>query len=524
MKEASFKEELGKSKAALLALESEASDEMNELITAIGQTEMLTTEGVKRLTVEDNDRKHALIGTADATQREISKLTETTRSDIESFSAKLDTLGTQAQAALDEANKMEATFQEEISAKQREFQRTLMDAKKDRIAETETYKADVYARQASIESTMDLMKTLATKVTGQIKYELGTLTLDQAKLDKNLDHTLSLERYGDRGSIAVLDTKLKQAQTNEDRLDEIKARLQNKSEVFRELVQKDFEKLNVDFDMSAVDLEAAKAHESYYVQQQQQRLKAELGETLGDLSGLSSARLRALAKASGQKIAELMRNKDLSEEERAAELAKIRKDARAHAQTIAEANGRLKLEIDTSARNLQVATDEVANSMDRINALSSAGSANGGGGGLSGAIDRIKELLQQANTRIADAPPPEEEKIQMAEKQAAEDAEPVGQKPATKALVEEGAELLGAPSPSATRGPVHAALNSLLSSINPAYFHASSLLERHGALDLTRAEPVVAAAERGSERALAEDDSLSNRLSALETRLGLVSS
>merc|ERR1719161_2291654 len=87
---------------------------------------------------------------------------------------------------------------------------------------------------------------------------------------------------------------------------------------------------------------------------------------------------------------------DLSAEERAAKLQALRAEAREAARTIASQNGRLELEQETAARNLKVATKEVADSMTRIAQLGSNAGVDGTGG-LHSTMKRIVELVNEVN-------------------------------------------------------------------------------------------------------------------------------
>jgi len=405
-----------------------------------------------------------------------------------------------------------------MSTKQQAFTDLLMGAKKDRIQETQDYKHEVDTSVHAIDSTQDLLKTLATKITGQISYELGTMQLKQAKLDKDLGHTLSLEKYGDEGAIAALSKKLEEAGSNEDELDALKQKLQEKSDAFQKKILEDFKTLGIEFKMEDIEKAQAEAQENYYIQQQHERLHGLLGDAVEGLRGEQAARLRALAASSGAKIAALMKQEGMDAAARAAALAKIREEARKHAQQILQANNELQLEQETAARQLAVVTDEVGNSMERISALGSASAGTAGAAGLEGTINRIKNLLEQANKNIGDAPLPKDVEEAKDEEQKEDKEEEEDAKEAAGALAQ-----MGEPQPSA--GVMHGVLNSIMSAFNPAVHRARSLLETHGesgvklSLKPSDAVPIVMEAERGSAKALAEDDRLGARLDALERKL-----
>jgi len=508
-----FTEALQESKEALRGLTN--GTEMDTLLELISTLESTTHEKVEDITDKDTARIDRLKGTAKRTHDNIVKKTGDTRDSVKDFEGELDDLEDKARKALKEASNMEAGFQDDMSTKQKAFTDLIMSAKKERVKETQDYQHEVDTSVNSIDATQDLLKTLATKITGQISYELGTMQLKQAKLDKDLGHTLSLEKYGDEGAIEALSKKLAEANLNEDELDKLKQHLQDKSDAFQKKILKDFETLGIEFKMEDIEKAQAQAQENYYIQQQHDRLHNLLGDAVDGLRGEQAARLRALAAASGAKIAALMKDENLSEAERAAALAKIREDARNHANQILQANNQLQLEQETAARQLAVVTDEVGNSMERISALGSASAGTTGAAGLQGTLNRIKNLLEQANQNIGDAPLPKD--VQDAkELEKKEDKEDEDE--AAGALAQ-----MGEPQPAA--GMMHGVLNSIMSAFNPAVHRARSLLETHGgssaklSLKPADAVPIVMEAERGSAKALAEDDRLGARLDALERKL-----
>jgi hypothetical protein len=492
---------------------------MEGLIDKITELEETTHEKVEHITQQDDTRVSGLKTTAKRTHDDIVGQTKDTREDVEKFEGQLDSLEEEARKALKDASTMEEGFQDEMSTKQKAFTGLLMGAKKDRVKATQDYQHETDTSVHAVDSTQDLMKTLSTKITGQIQYELGSMELKQAKLDKDLGHTLSLEKYGDEDAIEHLSKKLAEATKNEDELDALKEKLQEKSEATQKKILADFQTLGIEFQMESVEKAQAEAQEKYYVQQQKERLHGLLGDAVDDLRGEQAARLKALAAASGKKIAALMSAQNMSEEERAAALAKIREDARSHAQNILQANNALQLEQETAARQLQVVTDEVGNSMERISALGSASAGTTGAAGLEGTINRIKNMLEQANKQIGDAPLPQDVQDAQAETQQ----DPAAADGAGAEDAEGGAGALmqkGEPQP---KGLMHGMLNSIMSAFNPAVHRARSLLETHEgsklALKPSDAVPIVMEAERGSAKAIAEDDRLGARLDALEQKL-----
>jgi len=58
----------------------------------------------------------------------------------------------------------------------------------------------------------DFWSSSDTESISRCEYELGSMELKQAKLDKDLGHTLSLEKYGDEDAIEELSKKLAASQ------------------------------------------------------------------------------------------------------------------------------------------------------------------------------------------------------------------------------------------------------------------------------------------------------------------------
>merc|ERR1719359_1813934 len=240
---------------------------------------------------------------------------------------------------------------------------------------------------------MDMIVQLEMKVSAQVKYQLGTLRLDEQQLERKLGEAQQLEQYQEEGAIEKVLEKLQATKEREGQIYAWKSTAEKKAAEFQQGVQAEFKNMGEDLDLAALDVAEQKATEQWAVQNSQAHLKSVLGAEMADLSATSQARLRALAEKSGADIARLMAKFEGTEEERAAAVQKIKDNLAAQAKRILEENGRIELDQQTAARNIKVQTQEVQNSMGRIASLEGASAPPAG---LQAVLDRVKKMITDA--------------------------------------------------------------------------------------------------------------------------------
>ena len=97
-------------------------------------------------------------------------------------------------------------------------------------------------------------------------------------------------------------------------------------------------------DLSQLDEVEAHAKAEGAVQDEAARLHTALGADAATMSAGAQARLRSLAASTSAEIEAVMRDKSLSDGERAAKVAQIRAASRARSQRLLEDDERLQLE------------------------------------------------------------------------------------------------------------------------------------------------------------------------------------
>lgn len=564
-----FEDQMTASKAVLRAMVAKDHAGMADLIRELDAFEKHTKDSVSGQTAKDKKLIQDMLVIAKAAASDLENGESQTRSEVVGFQKSLERLDKEASAILEGTSKMTEEFQQKMDTIRKAFQTGLNAAKKDRLETTAAWQHQTTENVHQMDTTLAMMKQLREKVHAQVKYEIGTSQLNQDDLDTQLNATANLGKYQGEEMFNILKAKLASASDNEDKLEQLKAALRDESETMREHVQEAFNTLGIDFDMSSVDTAAAEAQEKYYMKQQEERLKEMLQGKMGELNDVSRARLRQLSEESGAKIAELMKRTDLSEAERAAKLAELRASAREAARNIAAQNGRLELEQETAARNLKVATKEVADSMTRIAQLGSNAGVDGAGG-LHSTMQRIIDLVDEVNRNTDFDAPADQTTGGMvaapAEETQSQEEEPPEQEPQSQwiaqepaptpnhpnmppefyasgpasqslsesaaQLVADGAQIMG-DSTEGRRivavGPAgphlqkaaaaqegHGLLGRLAS-----WFVPQSFLDDSGPLELKpgAAQALVETAEGSSAAMLAQDDALEARLDALGAKL-----
>merc|ERR1719247_131635 len=300
-----------------------------------------------------------------------------------------------------------------------EYQKKVADVKKsyvqkigeERRARQEQVGGITSQMQSEFKKSWEMMREVERVGTGPMgiigpafDLKIGTLNLQEEKMDRQLRESVNLEQYQDESKLKEVGDVIDNAKAEEAKITSWRAGTEKAQKSFQDMVVASFRKLGVMVDLSELDMARAKAEEEWAVQEQMRHLKSALGDQMRDLSAVAEQRLAALAARSGKEIAELMKNEELTAEERAAALAKIKEAARQRSQEIVEQDGHMKLEQDTMARKLTIAGDEVEQFMSRIASLEGHAAP---GGQLKKVMGRIKTLLDEANEKTAavGAPP-----------------------------------------------------------------------------------------------------------------------
>jgi len=300
-----------------------------------------------------------------------------------------------------------------------EYQKKVADVKKsyvqkigeERRARQEQVGGITSQMQSEFKKSWEMMREVERVGTGPMgiigpafDLKIGKLNLAEEKMDRQLRESINLEQYQDESKLKEVAGIIDNAKAEEQKITTWREGTEKAQKAFQDMVVTSFRKLGVMVDLSELDMARAKAEEEWAVQEQMRHLKSALGDQMRDLSAVAEQRLAALAARSGKEIAELMKNEELTAEERAAALAKIKEAARQRSQEIVEQDGHMKLEQDTMARKLTIAGDEVEQFMSRIASLEGHAAP---GGQLKKVMGRIKTLLDEANEKTAavGAPP-----------------------------------------------------------------------------------------------------------------------
>jgi len=231
-----------------------------------------------------------------------------------------------------------------------------------------------------------------------MEYEVGRLKLREATMQKQLRSAVELEKYQDEEEMKKVIAAVNEAKAKEQAIDEWKVSTEAKQKDFHTLVVNEFSKLGEELDLSELEMAKERASEQWAIAQQQKMLEGHLGDEIHDMSALADQRLAALAAQSGKEIAELLKNEELNDAERAKAISAIKNAARMRSQKIVEQDGQLKLDQQTAERNIKIATDEVSQSMGRIATLEGHRVS---GSSVDHVMEKIKGLISQAHSNIA---------------------------------------------------------------------------------------------------------------------------
>jgi len=263
--------------------------------------------------------------------------------------------------------------------------------------ETGTILSDTKNLLYEMDVTLRLLHQISHKVGATIKYKMGKLQIEENYTERALEDALSLEKYQEEDAISKIRDRLAEASQREEELKVWKDDVENKTNEWRHDVQEQFKKMGHELDLTEMKMAEMKAMEDWAVNEQMRVLEDHLNMDMKDLDDKTRARLGALAKSSGQKIAALMARTDLTEEEKAKMIADIREQARQQSIHILKSQDMAELEQETAARHLDVSVKEMENAMERIAKLESHGAPTVG---IYHQIHRIKKVIEQANMHL----------------------------------------------------------------------------------------------------------------------------
>jgi len=397
-----FQKGMDNAKILLSTMAGKDHAQMNDLMEKLDDLAISSQDKVRILNAADAQHLNGVVIHAKGAAGEVGKKVAETQKKVEDFTTKLADADEKSQGDVDTAVKNAGLFEDKFAEQTRLLTKRLNEEEIGRKASADTLMMKAQTTGKRLTNIMGSVDNMERKVTAGVQYQLGSLDLEEKKVDRQLREAVKINQYTDAGALRRVVKDAEEAEAREERLLDWKHAASRQQDHFRKKVQQEFGKLGHELDLTSLEEAEQKAMEEWAVQQQMGHLKEVLGAEMQDLSGASKARLAALAQRSGAEIAALMANKDLTDEERAKKLAEIKERARLAAQKILEDNGQLALDQKTAARRLKLATKEVEDSGDQIASLDGASNPRPG---VDGVVDRVQDLIRQADFHIASTDP-----------------------------------------------------------------------------------------------------------------------
>jgi len=297
---------------------------MNQVVDQIDALTDKTTREVNDLTTSSQAALAAQLEEAKTEAGKVHAKAAATSKDVESFGQKMDAVEDSHEQTMTELEEQQEEFREQMMSKGRRFTGRVEQEAMERKNETAVLTKQANTTTTQLLHALDLVRRMAAKVTGRVDFQLGTLELDDQKMNRSLTDAESAAEYADADAIKKVKAKATRAWQEENAIKQWRKDETKRTREFRKLVERELGKLGEELDMSAVELAEEKAAEEYHVREALANLHDTLGDEVRDLSKTSHARLAALSQDTGAQIAELMKREGLSEQERAEALAKIK--------------------------------------------------------------------------------------------------------------------------------------------------------------------------------------------------------
>jgi hypothetical protein len=298
------------------------------------------------------------------------------------------------------AKEQVAAYEQKVGAANSRFHAKLHAEQKARMAATGEMLEQSSDGARQIQAALAGVSSLGAKVGGTVTYQLRSLQMQETKLAGQLAEALDLQQYQDKDTLQNLLAKARQVEGQNNQFDAWRAKADNGTQKFRELVQQEFKALGSELDMASVAAAEEQAMEEWALQEQMHRLKRQLGSELENMTSVAESRLTDLAMRSGAEIAALHRNATMSAKEKAAAIQAVQDRQRAAAQRILEEDGQLKLDQSTAARNLKVAIYEVERSSKQAAALDSGTPDDRSQAERT--LDRVRSMVLQADRSLTE--------------------------------------------------------------------------------------------------------------------------
>lgn len=401
LKSTVFAQEVSAAGAELAELIGSDHEELSALVEAAGAVDstMAGTAEAQQATdkaVLEAILKEAKTGTANTKSR-----VEEARKNVATFGEDVQSAEDRATDALQRAENTAENFAVVAGDASRRLVAELGQEKAHQAVELEKLQGAANHSAHSVEPLVHLLNTLETKLSAQVRWQVGKLGLLENKVESDLSKSMQATRSVDEDSLNRTRSRIEAAVRKERILQAWKTKNEVDGDRFRELVNAEFAKLGEAVDLAELEAVEQQAMDGFAVQQARKHLEDVLGEELATLDETSKARLEALSRRTGAQIAQLMNDESITEKERADKLAALKEQARLAAEKILEDSGEIKLDQATAVRHIKVVTDEVASGAEKLASLTHAITP---AAGLKLKLERTKQMIDEAQDKLLNEP------------------------------------------------------------------------------------------------------------------------
>jgi hypothetical protein len=392
-----FDDSVGEAKRLMKALAGEEHSEAAVLEDRMEELSAKTKTAVEAGQRDDEDMLRNLMADIQTDAGEKKQKADAVQVKIDDFSNRLKSVEDRTAEAMEESRQEADAFQVQVATRARELTKRLKEEELARKKETGELKSQSQTTGSQLNYALQTVSTLTRKVKAGIEYQYGSVDLEEQKLGRRIAEALEAAQHGDEQAVHNLRSELKAEQERTDKLLTWKQAVEKNGRRFQHVVQKEFRKLGEELDMTSIEEAEQHAMEQWAVQEQENHLKQVLGDELEKLSDAGAERLAAMAKRQGDKMAGIMANQHLTDDQRAQKLQELKDEARKQAMRVLEEDQQLTLDQATAARKLKVATKEVEKAAGVIGSLDSSVPV---ATDFTSVIGRVHDLINDANTHI----------------------------------------------------------------------------------------------------------------------------
>merc|ERR550537_2064110 len=215
-----FESEMASAGQMLASLVSKDHYGMNQVIDQMDTLTKTTKEQTSSEITTAKSRLKALTKAAKDAAGLVQGRASAASTDVQAFETKMDAVEDSHEQTMAELEEQQDDFREAAMTTGRRFTGRVEQEALARKNETDALQDQANETTHKLLHTLDLVRMMGAKVTGRVQWQLGTLDLDDQKMNRTLREAELLEEYTDAKAINNVKAKAKLAWKKEN---EIKA-------------------------------------------------------------------------------------------------------------------------------------------------------------------------------------------------------------------------------------------------------------------------------------------------------------